>query len=276
MFKLKSFIAGFLVCLILLTFVPISAAIQEYVLQKSDCKLYVNSTQYQFSEETPMLNYNGYNYAPLAVLKSVCEQVGAEFYYDNNTKIISIVASQPQEPTTPPPVEPPVEEPVPEEPVEEPPVEEPPVEPAPEPPQEPPVEEPQVTIYYYFRINDGVIMGRGTKTEQVFSDNQIEVSEDIYNKLKRVPSNYETNSEGDIISVSPVYSDPPETTYYYHVKISGNKIVSRGKRSTPYTDSELSDTFIEVSKEIFNKIKLPSYYQMDEDGNIIDVTPVNP
>lgn len=86
---MKKFVLGFLVGALIFSIIPVSAAVQEYVLQKSDCKLIINGKEYA-NKELPMLNYKGYNYIPADSFRQICEQIGAKFEWVNETKEIRI------------------------------------------------------------------------------------------------------------------------------------------------------------------------------------------
>ena len=60
---------------------------------------------------------------------------------------------------------------------------------------------------YWVEIKDNKIVGKGCgpgKTEE-----QVEVSEAIYNQLTRLPADYEADGEGNIISVTPAPEPEP-------------------------------------------------------------------
>ena len=269
--SIKTFFLGFLIATILFTFIPISAAVQEYILQESDCTLTIDGQVWE-SSGLPMLNYGGYNYIPVTAFKDIAEQLGADFEYDNDTKTINIT-SAPQE------QEPVIEEPEPEDPPQELKKEEPaePEEEQGEVNESTEQEEPQEPElkYYYFRLNENnEIIGRGTKTERVFSNDQIEVSEDIYYQLKNVPARYEADSEGNIISITPVYI-PPKTTNYYYVEIENGIITGTGSRKLPLNHND-PDNYKAITKEIYEQLtSLPAIFETDENGNIISVSPIN-
>lgn len=86
---MKKFILGFLIGTLIFSIIPVSAAVQEYVLQKSDCKLVINGEEYT-NKELPMLNYKGYNYIPADSFKEICKEIGAGFEWVNEAKEIRI------------------------------------------------------------------------------------------------------------------------------------------------------------------------------------------
>jgi hypothetical protein len=61
---MKKFISGFIVGALLFCFIPIQAAIEEYICYKADYKVVINSKQYVDADH-PILNYKGSTYAPL-------------------------------------------------------------------------------------------------------------------------------------------------------------------------------------------------------------------
>lgn len=65
--KIKEFILGFLVGALLLTILPVYAAIEEYKLYKADYKLILNNAEYN-DPDYPILNYKGKTYVPLKTL----------------------------------------------------------------------------------------------------------------------------------------------------------------------------------------------------------------
>jgi len=268
--SIKTFFLGFLIATILFTFIPISAAVQEYILQESDCTLTIDGQVWE-SSGLPMLNYGGYNYIPVTAFKDIAEQLGADFEYDNDTKTINIT-SAPQE------QEPVIEEPEPEDPPQEPKKEEPaePEEEQGEVNESTEQEEPQEPElkYYYFRITDGVIDFKDTKTTPVFADNEIEVPKALYDELTSFPAYYEADSEGNIISITPVYI-PPKTTNYYYVEIENGIITGTGSRKLPLNHND-PDNYKAITKEIYEQLtSLPAIFETDENGNIISVSPIN-
>jgi len=276
---MKKFLCGFLTATLLFAFIPVLAAVQEYILQESDCTLTIDGQVWK-SSGLPMLNYGGFNYIPVAAFRDIAKQLGATFEYDNATKTISITSAPQQEPEP--------ETPIQEEPEQEPPQKPEPTEPKdekptkpeqvqePEPEEDPvnePKLEPTITVYYYVKIEDGLIVGRGKKTTPEFNNSEIQVTKEIYDKFdKKVsfPANYELDEDGNIISVSSVRKE------YYYVEIVGNVIQNKGTRSEPF-DGTQDSRFVEVTEKIYNQLdNLPAYFEMDDKGNIINVTPVNP
>lgn len=91
---MKKFLAGLIVGALLFSIIPVGAAVQEYVLQKSSAKLVVNGAEYA-NKDLPVLNYKGYNYMPADAFRGICETIGAGFKWDNSKKEVQIeVAGQ--------------------------------------------------------------------------------------------------------------------------------------------------------------------------------------
>jgi hypothetical protein len=67
---------------------------------------------------------------------------------------------------------------------------------------------------YYVEINNNKITGKAQISINIeLQENQFEVTEEIYNALVRMPADYETDEEGNIISVvCPPEPDPPIVT----------------------------------------------------------------
>jgi hypothetical protein len=67
---------------------------------------------------------------------------------------------------------------------------------------------------YYVEINNNKITGKAQISINIeLQENQFEVTEEIYNALVRMPADYETDEEGNIISVTcPSEPDPPIVT----------------------------------------------------------------
>lgn len=95
--KYKQLIIGFLLGALLFSIVPVSATIQEYLLQKSSAKLIVNGKEFS-NKDLPVLLYKGYNYIPAATFREICDIIGVGFEYVGekneiqiNTKKIEVV-----------------------------------------------------------------------------------------------------------------------------------------------------------------------------------------
>lgn len=90
---MKKFILGFIVAAILFSLlfslVPAGAAIQEYVLYKSEAKLMVDGKEYN-NPALPILNYKGYNYIPAATFRDICKAIGVDFQWIGEVKQIQI------------------------------------------------------------------------------------------------------------------------------------------------------------------------------------------
>lgn len=86
---MKKFILGFIIGALLFSIIPVSAAVQEYMLQKSDAKLMVDGKEHA-DKELPVLNYKGYNYLPAAAFRGICDKIGVGFNWDNAKKEIQI------------------------------------------------------------------------------------------------------------------------------------------------------------------------------------------
>lgn len=65
---------------------------------------------------------------------------------------------------------------------------------------------------YYIEIQSNQIIGKGEANGIgiKLNEGQIEVSDDIFNQLTRLPADYETDGEGNIISVTPAPEPEPE------------------------------------------------------------------
>lgn len=56
-------------------------------------------------------------------------------------------------------------------------------------------------IMYYVDINDNIIVG---KAHNSYSDDMVEVSEEIYNMIETLPTRAEIDVNGDIVSVKSI------------------------------------------------------------------------
>lgn len=63
---------------------------------------------------------------------------------------------------------------------------------------------------YFVEIRNNKIVGKGDAPAK--TDEQIEVSKEIYDRLIRLPADFETDAKGNIISVTPVPEPEPEPT----------------------------------------------------------------
>lgn len=90
MFKrYRQFLIGFLIGALLFSTIHVSAAVQEYILTKSETKIIVDGTEFT-DDSLPVLNYKGYNYIPAAVFKGICAKLGLSFEWVGEKKEIQI------------------------------------------------------------------------------------------------------------------------------------------------------------------------------------------
>ncbi|TCU72859.1 hypothetical protein EV204_105195 [Tissierella praeacuta] len=87
--KYNQLIIGFLLGALLFSIVPVSATIQEYLLQKSSAKLIVNGKEFS-NKDLPVLNHKGYNYIPAATFREICNTIGVSFEWVGGKKEIQI------------------------------------------------------------------------------------------------------------------------------------------------------------------------------------------
>jgi hypothetical protein len=69
---MKKFIMGLVLGVLIMSIIPVKAAIEEYICHKADYKVMVNGTEYANSD-LPILNYKGNTYVPF---KSTLEAAG--------------------------------------------------------------------------------------------------------------------------------------------------------------------------------------------------------
>ena len=62
--------------------------------------------------------------------------------------------------------------------------------------------------YYFIQIENNTIISKGVSGS--ITNNQIEVTKEIYDQLTHLPADFETDSEGNIISVTPAPEPEPE------------------------------------------------------------------
>lgn len=87
--KYRQFFIGFLISALLFGAIPVGAAVQEYILTKSETKIIVDGTEFA-DDSLPVLNYKGYNYIPAAVFKGICAKLGLNFEWVGETNEIKI------------------------------------------------------------------------------------------------------------------------------------------------------------------------------------------
>ena len=63
-------------------------------------------------------------------------------------------------------------------------------------------------MIYFVEIHDSKITSKGYGPAK--TDEQIEVTKEIYDQLTRLPADFETDTEGNIISVTPAPETEPQ------------------------------------------------------------------
>lgn len=87
----KQTITAFIIGILMTITAPVYGAVKQYIFTDSNCKLFVNGKEYANPDIPQILYmYENRNYAPLAVIRDLCLQLGVEFTYDNKTKEIHI------------------------------------------------------------------------------------------------------------------------------------------------------------------------------------------
>jgi len=61
--------------------------------------------------------------------------------------------------------------------------------------------------YYFIQIENNKIISKGVSSS--ITNDQIEVTKEIYDQLTHLPTDFETDSEGNIISVTPAPEPEP-------------------------------------------------------------------
>ncbi|MGB9813542.1 MAG: hypothetical protein ACPLRZ_07575 [Thermovenabulum sp.] len=64
-------------------------------------------------------------------------------------------------------------------------------------------------MVYFVEIQDKKIVTKGFGPAK--TDNQIEITKEIYEQLTSLPAEFETDAEGNIISVIPILQPEPES-----------------------------------------------------------------
>jgi len=62
--------------------------------------------------------------------------------------------------------------------------------------------------YYFIQIENNKIISKGVSGS--ITNDQIEVTKEIYDQLTYLPADFETDSEGNIISVTPAPEPEPQ------------------------------------------------------------------
>lgn len=86
---MKKFVLGFLTAALLFTALPIGSAVQQYILQPTAAKIVVDGAEIK-DAKLPIMAYEGYNYIPAAVFRSICDKIGVGFAWDNAKKEIQL------------------------------------------------------------------------------------------------------------------------------------------------------------------------------------------
>lgn len=86
--RYRQFIAGLIVG-VMLSIIPISAAIEEFICYRADYKVMINGSEY-VNEELPILNYNSNAYYPEVLLEAAGLDVVHSAIYDSVYRQIDI------------------------------------------------------------------------------------------------------------------------------------------------------------------------------------------
>jgi hypothetical protein len=87
--NMKKFIMGFVLGAFLFSIMPVSAAIEEYILYRSEASITINGTK-SINPNLPILNYNGYNYIPAKLFQEICAIIGVDFKWVGDIKQIQL------------------------------------------------------------------------------------------------------------------------------------------------------------------------------------------
>jgi hypothetical protein len=87
--KFRHLIIGFVLGALFFRVIPVGAAIQEYILYKSEVQLTVDGQEYN-NPELPILNYKGYNYIPAATFRDICNAIGVDFQWAGQVNQIQL------------------------------------------------------------------------------------------------------------------------------------------------------------------------------------------
>lgn len=90
--NMKGLVIGIVIGVMLT--VSANAAVSEYTLKQSECKLVVDGQVVQDEKLPVLLMEPGYNYIPAAAFRNVCGEIGVGFAYDSTTKEIQLTTTQ--------------------------------------------------------------------------------------------------------------------------------------------------------------------------------------
>lgn len=101
---MKKMLTGIIIGVLLMSVMPVKAAIEEFILYKADYSLVIQNTEYA-DEELPLLNYKGNTYAPV---RSVFEAAGLNVNWNAEMKqaVVTVPTVPITEPQTTPQAEP--------------------------------------------------------------------------------------------------------------------------------------------------------------------------
>jgi hypothetical protein len=90
----KQTVIAFMLGALLFSGIPVMANVTEYIFTQSNCKLIVDGQEYN-NPDIPIVLFmkDSSNFAPLAVLRDLCNKLGVPFVYDNATKEIRITTT---------------------------------------------------------------------------------------------------------------------------------------------------------------------------------------
>jgi hypothetical protein len=86
--NIRNILIGIIIGFLLST--TVFAAVQEYTLKQSECKIVVDGVEVK--GELPLLIMDpGFNYIPAAEFRSICDKIGVGFEFDVPTKEVRII-----------------------------------------------------------------------------------------------------------------------------------------------------------------------------------------
>jgi len=84
---MKKIIIGFIVGALIFSIIPVSAAVQEYILHKAEYDIMIGGKLYD-SQDLPILNYEGNTYVPLT---KVGEMLGGNVKWNEELEQVEII-----------------------------------------------------------------------------------------------------------------------------------------------------------------------------------------